>query len=147
MKNFRQFFEEEEASEEEKNLQQTLAKLPKSHQELMQDCKIKFQGGNTLTKDDDHIGYIDSKTGHIVVAAPWNYSREFTFLHEVGHRVFDHVNDAIKHQWIELVKNTQTKYKGNPEETFCMFYAQTYAKHKLIAFAVPEFINFIKRLT
>jgi len=144
MKNFRQFFEQ---SEEEKDIQETIAKLPRSHQTLIKDFKLKFQGGNTLKKDDEHIGYMDSKTGEMVVASPWKYSREFTFLHEVGHVVYDHLNESMKKKWKQLVAQVQTPYKGSPEETFCMFYAQTYVKHKLLGFAIPQFVNFIKLLT
>ncbi len=141
---FRQFFE---SSEEEDNLKATLAQLPTSHRDLIKDCSLKLHNGNTLDKDDQHIGYMDAKKKEIAVAAPWHYGREFTFLHEIGHRVYDTLPKEFKDKWEHLVKKTDHKFKEhNIEELFCMIYAQAYAKHKLKEFEIPVLVKYVKSL-
>lgn len=145
MGSFKQFYEAKK--EEEKDVEETLAQLPLAHQQLLKDCKFKFHNGNTLKNDDEHIGYMDSKTGEICVAAPWKWSKEFTFLHEVGHKVFDHLPDTFKNRWANLAKTVESKFKDHdPEELFCMIYAQSYVKHKMKEFNLPTLVNFVRSL-
>lgn len=152
--NFKEFLSE---SEEKENVMKTLKKLPAGHRALLRGYKIKYQGGNTLKGDDDNIGYIYQDK--IVVAAPWNYSREFTTLHEIAHLVYEYkMTKELKEEWATLVKKTKpnlekyVKSKGksaaaldqNPEELFCMSYAQTYADTQVVKYDHPDWIEFIK---
>lgn len=142
MLTFRQFLE----TEEEQDIRHTLAKLPPSHAALVKGFDFGFQGGNTLKGDDENIGYMDPENKKVVVAAPWNYGREFTLLHEVGHRVYERLSDDLKHRWAVIVHNTKNKQKQSPEELFCMAYANHYAKNKIVIHDHPEWHRFIEEL-
>lgn len=118
MENFKNFLETEEKS----NVNDLISKLPKNHKELLDKFKFTYTPKNTLKGDNDHIGYIYKKK--IVVAAPWNYSRKFTTLHEIAHLVWEHlVTKDQKNKWSEIVKNTKNKQDQGDEELFCMAYA------------------------
>jgi hypothetical protein len=147
--NFIQFFNESE--EEEKNVLATIKKLPKKHQKLLHGYKFKYTPGNTLKGDDQHIGYIHNYK--IVVAAPWNYSREFTTLHEIAHLIYEYImTTELKKEWEKLFKKEKinmTKCSAldqNSEEIFCMVYAATYAKHPPKTYMNKNWQSFIKRL-
>ena len=140
---FKRFIEHEE---EDKDILHTLSKIPLSHAALVKGYTFKFQGGNTLDGDDDHIGYVQEDPKVIMVAAPWNYGREFTLLHEVGHRVYDRIPDDLKHRWAQIVARTPNRTgltERNPEELFCMLYAQFYASNKVTKYDYPEWLEFI----
>lgn len=144
---FRQFVEMEE-SEEKSDIQRTLEKIPQSHADLVRGFNWKFSAGNTLKGDDQHIGYIDIRTKEIAVAAPWNYGREFTVLHEIAHQVYDNlIDDEQKAQWEQIVANTENKQNQSPEELFCMAYANFYAKNKITIHDHPEWNEFIKGIS
>jgi hypothetical protein len=149
--NFIQYFNE--AEEEEKNVLATIKKLPKKHQKLLKGYKFKYTPKNTLKGDDQHIGYIYKDK--IVVAAPWNYSREFTTLHEIAHLVYEYIiTSELKKEWSNLLKKTKKEQiENNPskknaldqsdEEIFCMAYAATYAKHPPATYLNKKWQNFI----
>lgn len=147
---FRTFLE----SEEEENVKATISKLPKSHQKLLDGYKFKYTPGNTLKGDNDHIGYIHNDK--IVVAAPWNYSREMVTLHEIAHLVYEKLmNKKLKKEWSELVAKTNKQQKTDQhprnraglkqddEEIFAMAYAATYAKHPPKTYLNKEWQNFM----
>lgn len=152
MDSFRIFFE----TEEEDNVKDTISKLPKSHQKLLNGYKFKFTPGNTLKGDDQHIGYIHKD--RIVVAAPWHYSRSFTTLHEIAHLVYEKLVDkALRKKWSDLMKKTKkgqiknrpsvkSAINQNDEEIFAMSYANFYARHKVQTYDHPEWMDFIKNL-
>jgi hypothetical protein len=96
--------------------------------------------------DNNHIGNINKYD--IVVAAPWNYGREFTTLHEIAHLVFEKlVTEKQKQEWDKLCKKFYNKKpKMNCEEVFCMVYACNYSTHKVETYNVPKLINFVKRV-
>jgi hypothetical protein len=134
-------------SEEDDNIKDTLDKLPQNHSDLVRGYRFTLKGGNTLPGDDDHIGYMDDHKKHIAVAAPWNYGREFTVLHEIGHRVWEKlIPDELKHKWKEVVARTKNKQKQSAEELFCMAYANYYAQHKMVIHDHPEWNKFIRDL-
>lgn len=146
---FREFVQQTSGdnSEETKDIQRTLSKLPPSHAALVSGFKWKFQAGNTLDGDDDHVGYMDPMSKEIAVAAPYNYGREFTILHEIAHKVWEHLVPAqLKQQWTQIVSNTKHKQNQEPEELFCMAYANTYAKNKIVIHTHPEWEAFVKGL-
>jgi len=136
----------ESKSEERKNLDKTLAKLPKNHQELLASFDITFTCKNTLDNDRDHIGSIFKYD--IKISAPWNYGREFTTLHEVAHLVYEKlVTKDDKKVWKKLCKKYyKSKPKMNCEELFCMVYANVYSKHKVETYNIEKLMNFIKNL-
>lgn len=152
MDGFRTFLE----NEEQENVEAMISKLPKSHQKLLDGYKFKYTPGNTLKGDEDHIGYIHKDK--IVVAAPWNYSREFTTLHEIAHLVFEYkMTPQLKKEWSAIVKKTisdqiknnpksKSALKQNDEELFAMSYATFYSKHKVHTYDHPEWMKFIKTL-
>ncbi len=140
--NFRQFFLE--AEEEEKNVVAMLKKLPKQHKALVKGFKFRYVPGNTLKGDEEHIGVIDKDK--ITVASPWNYGREFTTLHEIAHMVWEKLmTPELKKAWSKVVKRNPRRQKQNDEELFCMAYACTYAKHKILVHYCPAWEDFIKK--
>jgi hypothetical protein len=146
MRSFRLFFEQD-TSEEEKDIQQTLEKIPAHHRNLVQGFRWRFHIGNTLNGDDEHVGYMDDNTKEIAIAAPWFYSREFTILHEIAHRVWEKfVNQDLRNQWAQIVNNTPNRQKQEPEELFCHGYGAAYAKHPPLTHYHKEWIEFIKNL-
>jgi len=141
---FRQFLE----SEETKNIKVMLAKIPKAHQKLVRGFKYVFQKGNTLNGDNENIGVCDNCKKQLTIAAPWNYGREFTTLHEIGHMVWETLPPEKKEEWKKVLKGTKGEHqRQNAEELFCMGYANTYAKHKDKIHDHPEWDKFIKSLS
>ncbi len=143
-------------SEEQDDIEKTLAKLPKSHANLVKGFDWKFHKGNTLDGDNQHVGYVDKMNGEIAVAAPWNYGREFTVLHEIGHQVWDRLPPDLQEKWKMICSNTKAKHNQksdadkaldqSEEELFCMSYATNYCKHKIVTYYFPEWMAFIKSL-
>jgi hypothetical protein len=147
MKSFSKFLEQKAKTEEEKNIQATLKKIPDSHGKLVKDFHVRFEGGNTLHGDDQHVGYVDEEDKEICLASPWNYGREFTFLHEIAHKVYEKLmSNDLKKKWAEIVKKTKNKQKQSPEELFCMAYANHFIKNKIIIHDHPEWHKFIEEL-
>lgn len=145
MENFKSFFLE--ASEQEKDIKRTLAKLPKSHSILIKGYKFKWESGNTLKAHDDHVGIINPNNKTITVAAPWNYGREFTLLHELGHKVWENfIDKEMQKEWIGIVKKTKHKSQQNAEELFCMAYANHFAKNKIEIHNHPNWDSFVKKV-
>lgn len=139
------------SDEEKKDVRKTLEKIPKSHSDLVKDYEISFQSKNSLRGDDKHIGFIDEKNRKIVVSAPWNYGREYTLLHEIGHAVWKYlVGEDKKREWKKTVAKVRAKNKKeldqNDEEIFCMSYAQHYAKNKLCKYDHAELDEFISSI-
>lgn len=132
-------------TEEQKNLDATLQKIPKKHAKLLDGFKVDFTPNNTVKGDNDHIAWIYKD--RISVAAPWNYGREFTFLHEIAHLIWEKlITENQKKEWSKIVKKNKHRLKQNDEELFCMAYANTYAKHKIKAHSNPYWEKFIKGL-
>lgn len=135
------------------DIEKTLNKIPKEHADLIRGYKIKFEPNNSLQGDDQHIGIIDEKEKTITIAAPWNYSREYTLLHEIAHAVWKFiVSKEKKTEWSDLLKKTKTNKEikknldQNDEEIFCMVYAQHYAKNKLTKYDYQKLENFISKI-
>lgn len=143
MESFKLFFESKLA-EEDKNIRGTLQKLPKAHRALVQGYKYELQQGNTLDGDDEHVGCIDDKKKTVFIAAPWCYGREFTFLHEVAHKVWNRLSREQRKEWNNLAK--KSSIKETAEELFCHAYAHTYSKNKLVKYNYPDWEKFVKGL-
>jgi len=142
--NFKEFLER--ADTYENNAKETLKKLPKRHRALVKSYKFKFISSPTLS-DGENVGFIDEKKKTITIAAPWNYGREFTFLHEIGHTVWKYLVDKdMRKAWTQIVKRTKNKQDQNNEELFCMAYANEYANHQDVIHNHPEWSRFIKAL-
>jgi hypothetical protein len=135
---------------ETKDVKKTLSKIPDRHSDLVKDYSVSFQPGNGLKGDPKHIGYIDEKNKTIVIAAPWNHSREYTLLHEVGHAVWKYlVSKDKKEEWKKLLarhKEDNDELNQEHEEMFCMLYAQFYAKNKLKKYDHDELIEFVSKI-
>jgi hypothetical protein len=146
---FRQYLNE--GSEGEKDVKKTLGRIPAKHRALVKDYKFVFQPTNCLRGDNKHIGLIDEKNKTITIAAPWNYGREYTLLHEVGHAVWKYVLDDDKRaEWKKLLgpvkKRNKRDLDQNDEEIFCMAYAQAYAKNGLEKYDHDELVDFVRGL-
>jgi hypothetical protein len=141
--NFKLFLE----SSESEDIKRTLNKLPKKHRELVKNYKINLQGGNTLKGDKEHIGELDGNNKNITVAAPYHFSRETTFLHEIAHQVWESLPETLKQQWTKIIKKTKHPTHQNPEEMFCMCYATHYVKNKLVTYVNPKWDAFIKKIS
>lgn len=143
---FKQFLAESEAEYRE-DIKKTLANIPKRHAALVAGYKFKFQNSNTLNQDKEHVGLIDAAKKQIVIASPWNYGRQYTLLHEIGHMVYDKfLDDANKETWKKIVKRTKDKQNQSAEELFCMAYANTYAKNQIVIHTHPEWERFVKTI-
>ena len=143
MKGFKVFFEGKEECE---NTDNTLDKLPKSHAALVKGYKFKWENGNCLKGDNEHVGVIDPKKKTITIAAPYNYGREFTFLHELGHKVFEKwMTPALLKEWKAIIKKTKDKQNQNAEELWCMAYANYFAKNKMVIHNHPEWERHMKK--
>jgi hypothetical protein len=147
MEGFRQFYEQ--TKEQEENIKLTLRKLPPAHQVLVAPYKIKWHGDNTLQGDDGHIGIVNPTKNTMTIAAPWNYGREYTFLHEVAHKVWEAIvapNPQLVKLWSQIVKKNKNRMRQNDEELFAMAYANYYAKNKIVVHTHPEWEKFIANL-
>jgi hypothetical protein len=133
----------------DKDLKNTLDKIPKQHKEIISKFKFIFQPGNELKGDQEHIGIIDNDKKTITVAAPWNFGREMTVLHEIGHLVWTCLSDDKKQEWKSIVKKTKIlkNAQQNAEELFCMAYGATYSYRPPIAYVHQSWEKFIKELT
>lgn len=139
MEGFRTFLE----SEESDNVEKLIAKLPKGHQKLLRGYKFKYTPGNTLKGDKQHIGYIHNDK--IVVAAPWNYGREWVTLHEIAHLVYEKLcSPEWEKKWKAVVKKNPKRQKQNDEELWCMAYAAQFAKHKIVVHTHPAWQQYMK---
>ena len=146
--NFKTFLEQKNI-EEEKNVKKMLSLLPKRHRKLLDGYKFTFTPGNVLNGDNQHVGYIHNNK--IVVAAPWNYSRGFTTLHEIAHLIWETLmTKELKKEWSETLKKAKKEMeksdslKQNDEEIFCMVYATTYSKHPPTTYSNENLQNFIR---
>lgn len=135
---------------ESEDVKKTLGKLPKRHRDLIKNYKVVFQPSNGLKGDPEHIGYIDEEKKTIAIAAPWNHSREYTLLHEVGHAVWKSlVGEEKRREWKHLLAKHRGKNKHlnqEHEEMFCMLYAQHYAKNKLEKYDHDELLKFVAKI-
>jgi len=147
MNGFRAYFLEQ-TKEQEENIKKTLAKLPAAYQTLIKDYKIKWHHDNTLMGDDGHIGIINPNNKTITIAAPWNYGREFTFLHEVSHKIFEKYMapypERIK-EWKKVLVKHKKRMKQNLEELWCMNFANYFSKNKIVAHTHPEWESYMKK--
>lgn len=148
--NFKIFLENLEAYS--KDVRQSIKKLPKKHADLIKGYKIKFEPNNTLKKDKKHVGFIDEEKKTITIAAPWNYGRNFTLLHEIAHAVWKYLGEEKKKEWKELFLREKKKMKNkslnqNYEEIFAMAYANFYSKHKLLTYENKSWNKFIKSIS
>lgn len=146
---FRQYINE--GTMGEKDIKKTLGRIPAKHRALVKDYKFVFQPTNCLRGDNKHIGLIDEKNKTITIAAPWNYGREYTLLHEVGHAVWKYILDDEKRaEWKKLLRPIKRRNKKdldqNHEEIFCMAYAQAYAKNGLEKYDHDELVDFVRGL-
>jgi hypothetical protein len=147
--NFKIFLENLETNS--KDIRQCIKKLPKKHADLIKDYKIKFEPNNTLKKSNKHVGFIDEEKKTISVAAPWNYSRSFTLLHEIAHAVWKNLADEQKEEWKKIFLKEKNKMKNkslnqNYEEIFAMAYANFYSKHKLLTYENKSWNKFIRKI-
>ena len=144
MKGFRQFVKEDE------DVAKTLAKLPKQHQEMVKGYQFLFEPGNTLKGDKGHVGMIVNMPKKIVrIAAPWNYGREFTLIHEIAHIVYEVYirNTPLEKEWEKIALSVKDRKKDEPpEELFCHAYANHFAKNKIVIHNHPEWDHFIARV-
>jgi len=139
--NFKYFINEDKS-----DIENTISLLPKKHAELLKDVKIKYTCGNTLDFDKKHVGQIQNKK--MIVSAPWNYSRQFTTLHEIAHLVWCQIlSDNQRKEWENVVKKSNVKTKEkNIEELFCMAYANYYSKNKLVIYSNKNWEKFVKKI-
>lgn len=147
MNGFKQFCEQ--SKEQEENLKSSLSKIPKRHGDLIKGYKLKWTCDNVLDGDDGHVGIINPQDKTITIAAPYRYSREHTFLHELAHKVWEAFvapNPMLVKKWRLIVKNTKNKMHQNAEELFCHGYAATYGQNPPTIHYHKDWVNFIKHL-
>ena len=144
MSEFKQYMKNNE------DIENSLKKLPKGHRALVHGFKINLEPANTLKGDDGHVGVIMTDPHkEIRVASPWNYPREFAFLHEVGHLVYENFvrGENLEKEWAEICKQNPHRKKDEPdEENFCHSYAAFYCKHPPVVHYHPAWRKFIKNL-
>jgi hypothetical protein len=151
--NFKFFLESK--NEFDKDINSTLKKIPKKHRDLIKHYNIKIEKWNTLNKDSESVGEIDEKNTKITMAAPWNFSREMVFLHEIGHAVWKYLmTKNLITEWNNLLKkeknnNKQAQKDLNqiPEEIFCMIYAQKFVNNPIKQYDYKKLIKFIDKVS
>lgn len=142
--NFRSFINESNKNMED--IRKTISGLPKSHAELVKGYKFIFQPDNTMKGDKGHVGLIDTEKKHIILAAPYNYGREWVLLHEIGHLIWAKmVSKKQKEEWTKIVRKTKNKAKDTDEELFSMAYANHFAKNKIVIHNHEEWDKFVKQ--
>lgn len=138
---FRQFCEAHQ--EIEQDIKKSLSNVPSKHKNLLKNHKFKLQDKASINNDKKHVGSIDHK--EMLIASPWNHSREFVFLHELAHLVWQYILKSLqKNRWKDICK--KYKFDDGPEEFFCMIYSNCYAKNKLKKYDYPELFSFIEKL-
>jgi hypothetical protein len=141
--NFRKYLNDSESTDVKK----TLEKLPTKHRKLVAPFKIQFQGGNTLKGDKGHVGCVDEKKMTITVASPWNFPREFTFIHEIAHLVWrEFMTPKLREEWARLLKKKPPEVKDTDEEIFAHVYSNHFVSNKVPKHTDPSWDNFIKKL-
>jgi hypothetical protein len=134
---------------EDEDVSKTLAKLPAHHRELVKGYKFLFEPGNTLKGDDGHVGMIVNHPNKVVrIAAPWNYGREFTVIHEIAHLVYQTFikGTDLEKQWAKLSLSTKDRKKDEPaEELWCHCYASMFVKYPPEIHHHPEWVAFMKK--
>jgi hypothetical protein len=143
--NFTKFLIESDLND----IKNTLSKVPAKHAALLKGYKFIFEKGNCLRGDSEHIGCIDEKKKTVTIAAPWNYGREFTLLHELAHAVWKYfVNEDQQKEWSKIVKKTNLAKKDtqNIEELMCHAYANFYCKNNINKYYYTSWEKFIKNL-
>jgi hypothetical protein len=143
MDGFKYFLEQ---SEQINNIKYTLSKLPKSHAALVKSYKLKWTCGVTLHNDDQHVGLLDPNNKTITICSPWNYGKEYTFLHEIGHLVFSKFcSPKWKEKWAKIIKKNINRQKQNNEELWCMCYANHFVKNQIVAHTHPAWESYMKK--
>lgn len=129
------------------DVKDTIESLPKCFQKLVKGFKVKFLSTDTLPKNKENIGYIQGDK--IVVCNPYYYSRQFTFLHEIGHMVYTYYIHKTKfeQEWKDILSKVKNKINQNAEEQFCHFFASFYCRYPLVKHSHPEYEKFFKKLT
>lgn len=144
MKGFKQFVTEDE------DVSKTLAKLPAHHRELLKGYKFLFEPHNTLQGDDGHVGMIVNQPKKIIrIAAPWNYGREFTVLHEIAHIIYEMFvrGTELEQAWAKLALSEPNRKKDEPpEELWCHCYASMFVKYPPMIHHHAEWVEFIKKI-
>ena len=132
----------------DQDLKKTLAKIPQQHRDLLRGYHFKFRANGTLKSDKNSVGLIDKNNKTITICAGWNYGMEYIVLHEVGHLIWETLNDQKKEQWKAIVAKTKMKDSDRQgcEEMFSMAYSDHYAKNKIVKFGHPEWKAFIGSL-
>lgn len=146
---FRQFLTE--GKKRDDDVEKTLRKIPKAHRDLVRSYRFVFQPSNTLKGDDGHVGFIDEDKKTITIAAPWNYGREYTLLHEIGHAVWKYrMDEKDKANWKRVLspvrKANRKDINQNDEEIFCMSYAQAYANNKMKKYDHEALVSFARKV-
>ena len=131
------------------DIEDSLAKLPKGHRKLVHGFHIKLEPGNTLHGDDGHVGVVmTSPKKQIKVAAPFNYGREFTLLHEAAHIIWQVYVKGTKweKEWSQVCKLNKNRKKDEPdEENWCHAYSNHFVKHKIVTHTCPEWDDYMER--
>lgn len=132
----------------EKDVEDTLKKIPEKYRDLVKGYKFKTENGGTLKSYPDSVGLvsIEGKDKILKTAAPHSYSREFVLLHELGHLIWAKLDKKLKEKWNKIVKLNKERLKQSPEENFCHAFSATYSKHPPTTHHHPEWIKFIKNL-
>lgn len=149
MMTFKEFLQDDEASEEQEDIAKLLAKIPPKHAALVRNFHWRFTAGNTIDNDQQHVGYMDDNDKEIAIAAPWNYGREFTVLHEIGHKVWENFVQPypqLIRLWTQIVGKTKNRQDQPPEELFSMAYANHFVKNKIVIHTHPEWEAFVSKV-
>lgn len=140
---FKQYLE----TKTDQEVEETIKKLPASHRALTKGYKFKFEGGCNLKGYPDSIGLVqinDPKQKIVKIASPWNYGREFTMLHEIGHMVWNQLmTKELKEKWKIIAKKNPKRVKQDIEELFSHSYACHFANNKIEKHHHPEWEKFM----
>jgi hypothetical protein len=138
----------EQTKEQEENIKKTLAKLPKTHQKLMDGFKIVWQCDNVLKGDKGHVGLVDTEKKTITLAAPFRWSSEHVLLHEIAHLIWNIlVSKELKAKWAALMKKIKRPLdEKNDEELFCHAFASHFCFNPTEKFSDDRLMNMVQEI-
>lgn len=129
-------------------IKKTLNKIPTKHEQLVSDYSVKFVSNHCLDKNGN-VGEINLSGSKVIkLSSPWIYGREFVFLHEVAHLVYNNFikNTKWENEWSKIYKiNEKLKKQYSKEESFCMCYASFFSDNFVDEFKCDSWDNFMER--
>lgn len=138
----------EQTKEQEENVKKTIAKLPKTHQKLVDGYKFVWQCDNHLKGDKGHVGLLDTAKKTITIAASFRWSQEWVLLHEIAHLVYNILlSEEMRGKWAELMKKVKRPLgEKDDEEVFSHSFSNHFAFNQVDKFDDDRVMDMMKEI-